>query len=316
MQEDVNYRPIVSTEAPASVEQNLIPESEYRQSLIALNRTGILSILPESERLGVVGVDGKEYPSPTWAEVQEVLALNHELVETKRLQGFTKLQLTPLAVPIPTLIDRAERAIIKHSHEGKIFQTKTNPNDSDIAARVDVDEPVWVWDTVREAIKANEVVYFPSQFDTNHHGKSKEQVIKDPRICSIPGWSIGLVENMNTLPQQGSGKTVGGRKQLENNQTPRDYLKSLQPPSYQNESGWTYEDFLTDFLVNLEQNNQVTHEWAKNSALWMVGTYLPASASVPNGYWNRGNGRLDVYASVPDARLETWGGRSTVRLGT
>jgi hypothetical protein len=116
------------------------------------------------------------------------------------------------------------------------------------------------------------------------------------------------------LPRQGSDKTIGGRKQLENNQTPHDYLKNLQTSQYQGESGWTYEDFLTDFLVNLEQTNQVSHEWSESSALWMVGAYLPGSASVPIGYWARGSGRLVVDAGGPDVRGEDWGVRSTVRL--
>jgi hypothetical protein len=315
MQEDINYRPNLQPDQSIEIENNLVQESEYRQSLMALNRAGILSILPESERLGVVGIDGKEYPAPTWAEVQEVFENNQELAETKRAQGFTRLQLTPLAVPIPVLINRAEKVIVKHSKEGKIFQTKTNPTDPDTVARVDTNEPVLVWDTVNEAIKTNGIVYFPRQFDTNHHGNSKEQVIADPKVCAIPGWSIGLVEDMNVLPQQGNGKTTGGRKQLENNQSPRDFLKSLQGSQYNGESGWTYEDFLANFLTQLEQTNHVSHEWSENSALWMVGSYLPGSANVPSGDWNRGYGRLDVIAGDPGYRTGRWGVRSTVRLG-
>lgn len=315
MQEEVDYRPALQPETDSTLERSPILESEYRQSLVALNRIGILSILPGSEKLGVIGVDGKEYPAPTWAEVQEVVESNRELVEQKQAQGFTKLQLTPLAVPLPILIDRAEKVILRHSQDGKIFQTKTDPNSAEVVARVDSDEPVWVWDTVREAIKTDDIVYFPSQFGSDHKGKSKDQITRDQRICFVPGWSIGLIEDTNTLPYQGSGKTVGGRKQLENNQTPLDYLKNFQTSQYQGESGWTYEDFLTDFLVNLEQTNQVSHEWSESSALWMVGAYLPGSADVPAGYWTRGFGQLNVDADVPDARSEYWGVRSTVRLG-
>jgi hypothetical protein len=316
MQDEVDYRPARQPGADPTLERGPILESEYRQSLVALNRVGIVSILPESEKLGVIGVDGKEYPAPTWAEVQEVVESNLELIEQKQAQGFTKLQLTPLAVPISILIDRAEKAILKHSQDGKIFQTKIDPNSAEVVARVDTDEPVWAWDTVREAIKTDDIVYFPSQFGSDHKGKSKDQITKDQRICSVPGWSIGLIEDTNALPRQGSGKTVGGRKQLENNQPPHDYLKNLQtPPQYQGESGWTYEDFLTDFLVNLEQTNRVSHEWFESSALWMVGSYLPGLARVPDGGWDRGRGQLNVDADGPGHRNKRWSVRSTVRLG-
>lgn len=39
-------------------------EKEYTRCITALSHTGILTLLPKSERMGVIGIDGKEYPSP------------------------------------------------------------------------------------------------------------------------------------------------------------------------------------------------------------------------------------------------------------
>lgn len=299
---------------PTVAEHEILPISEYRQALTALNRTGILSILPVSEKLGVIGVDGKEYPVPTEAEVKEIFDRNHQLIETKKRQGFTRLQLTPLATPISLLIARAEKQIVKHNHEGKIFRSTRNSGDSNITAFVDTYEPIWVWDIVKEAISSDEVVYFPKQFDTNHGGKSKDKVITDSKICAAPGWSIGLVEDNKFLPIQGSGQTIGRRKQLENNSTPRGYVKSLQTGVYKGETGWTYEDVLTDFLVNLENTNEVSNEWYGKNGLWLVGSYLPELAYVPCSYWFRDVG-LSVNADKPDYRDGYLGVRSTVRFG-
>ncbi|HEX6977627.1 MAG TPA: hypothetical protein VF185_04740 [Patescibacteria group bacterium] len=299
-----------------AVEQETLPISEYRQTLIALNHTGILSILPVSEKLGVIGVDGKEYPAPTQAEVREIFDRNHRLIETKKAQGFTRLQLTPLATPISLLIARAEREIVRHADEGKIFQTKKLPSDSETPTRVDRNEPVWIWSTAREAIKASDgIVYFPKQFDGNHKGKTKMEVISDPKICPIPGWSVGLVEDTPVLPQAGHGVTTSGRKQLETNLSPKDYIKALQGSVYKGETGWTYEDILTDFLVNLHNTNQVSNEYYENSAVWLVGSYLPGSAFVPYSSWDRGDGQLVVNAYDPGVQNENLGVRSTVRLG-
>jgi hypothetical protein len=313
MQEDIDIRTRFP-EDPTETEFDRHIESEYRRNLVALNRTGILSILPDSERLGVIGFDGREYPVPTQEEVKDVISRNNELVKTKEAQGFTRLQITPMAAPIPILIARAETEILKHAREGAIFQSKQSPHDQDIAVDVDKDEPVWVWNRVKEAISANEIVYFPHQFEGNHKGKTKGEIVNDPSVCAVPGWSLGLIEDTTRLPRQGQGKDIGGRSQLENNLTPKDYLKSLHQATYLGETGWTYEDFLTDFLVNLQNTNQVSHESYEYSALWLVGSYLPSSASVPDGSWDRGNGRLYVSAYDPDFRAEGWGVRSTVRL--
>ncbi len=34
-------------------------------------------------------------------------------------------------------------------------------------------------------------------------------------MCAVPGWSVGLVESLPIMPQQGRGETLGGRRQLE-----------------------------------------------------------------------------------------------------
>jgi hypothetical protein len=44
---------------------------EYARTIIALNRTGILTLRPQSENLGVIGIDGKEYPVPTQVKVYQ-----------------------------------------------------------------------------------------------------------------------------------------------------------------------------------------------------------------------------------------------------
>jgi hypothetical protein len=51
-------------------------EKEHARTITALNRTGILTLLPRSENLGVIGIDGKEYPTPTQEQLQEVFTRN------------------------------------------------------------------------------------------------------------------------------------------------------------------------------------------------------------------------------------------------
>jgi hypothetical protein len=53
----------------------------------------------------VIGIDGKEYPAPTCHQVGEILIHNSSYIEKKMQQGFTRLQITPIAAPASKLID-------------------------------------------------------------------------------------------------------------------------------------------------------------------------------------------------------------------
>ena len=102
-------------------------EKEYARTITALNRTGILTLLPRSENLGVIGIDGKEYPVPTQDQLQEAFTRIKELVDRKLRQGFTQLQLTPIAMPASQFIDRVKTVVLKHPAVGKIIKTYRQP---------------------------------------------------------------------------------------------------------------------------------------------------------------------------------------------
>jgi hypothetical protein len=297
-------------------------EKEYARIIPALTQAGILALLPRSKKLGVIGIDGKEYPVPTQEQLQEAIKRNEELVDRKIRQGFTQLQITPIAMPISRLIDRVRAAVHKHAAAGEIIQTKQNSTDADIPVRVNTGEPIWIWARVRQALDTPNLVYFPEAYtDSSHQGFSKEEVMRKTRICVVPGWSAGLIEPIPIMPHQGQGKVIGGRKQLEEYSTPREYLRTLSTPSYQGETGWTPEDFLTHFITRLETTNQVSHDRHDGNALWLLGSYMPNSMPhaelVPVGYWDRDAGRrLRLSAHRTGNRLRTWVARSTVRLGT
>ena len=81
---------------------------------------------------------------------------------------------------------------------------------------------------------------------------------------------------------------------MEAGSSPREYLRTLSTPTYQGETGWTPEDFLTHFITQLETTNQVSHDRCDDNALWLLGSYMPDSVPyaelVPTGYWARALG--------------------------
>lgn len=296
-------------------------KKKYSCIIAVLNRTEILTLLPRSGKLGIVGIDGKEYPVPTQEQLQEIFACNKELVERKMQQDFTQLQLTPIAMPTLQLIDRVKTVVLKHAAVGEIIQTKQNPTDADVPVRVRTGEPIWIWDILHQTVDTPNLVYFPQVYTKRgHQGLTKEEVIQKTSLCAVPGWSVGLIEPIPIMPQQGQGKVIGGRKQLETLSTPRDYLRTLGIPTYQGETGWTPEDFLTHFMTQLETTNQVSHDRYDTNALWLLGTYMPNSVPyaelVPTGYWAHATGRMYLSAHRTGNRLKPCVARSMVRLGT
>ena len=296
-------------------------EKEYASAITALNKAGILTLVPRSKNSGVIGIDGKEYPVPTQEQLKEIFTRNKKLVDRKMRLGFTQLQLTPIAMSVSQLMDRAKTAILNHAAAEKIIRTKQKSTDADIPVRVNTQDPIWIWERVRRALDTLEIVYFPQVYSKDdHRGLSKQKAMRSPRLCAVPGWSVGLIEPIPIMPKQGEGKVMGGRKQLEAYSCPREYLQTLTTPAYEGETGWTLEDFLTHFITQLETTNQVSHDRYDSNALWLFGSYMPNSMPkaliVPVGYWSCDAGRkMYLSAHRTGNRLRCCVARSMVRLG-
>jgi hypothetical protein len=293
-------------------------EKEYDRNINVLTRTGILISLLRSRRLGVMGIDGKAYPIPTRDQVKRIFLQNKELVARKVAQGFDCLELTPLAMPALVFADLLKEAIIQYAAKGQIFRTRHSRYEPLIPVRVNSEKHVWIWETLRQALDTDKLVYFPKEYSIHHRGETKSDVIHDGRICAAPGWSVGLVESFPIMAGQGRGKIMGGRKQLEIGHSPSEYLGILQNPAYQGESGRTLEDFVIKFIIRLETIGEVSHDVDDDNALWCLGQYMeiPYARVVPTGRWHRSVGRVRLDAHRTNNKLcaQRWGVSTIVRL--
>jgi hypothetical protein len=295
-------------------------EQEYESIIAALQKSGVMTILPMSRLLGVTGIDGKEYPAPTCHQVSEILAHNNSFIEKKMQQGFTRLQITPIAAPASRLIDCITNSLIRHAAEGKLYQTRQGESSVDIPVQLNKKEAIWMWSRIRQILDTPNLVYFPREYNPyNHQGFTKEEATQNKLLCAVPGWSVGLIESGTIMPQPGQGKTLAGRKQLEGVLHPREFLQILNSIPYQGETGWVLEDFLAYFITQLETTNRVSHDRTDGNALWLLGTYVPDMERMPNlvlvGYWSRGVGRkLYLTSHRTGNRLKMCVARSMVRL--
>ncbi len=135
-------------------------------------------------------------------------------------------------MPALLLINRVKADIIKHAAEVKIYQTRRSSSDPLIPVCVNTEKQVWIWDTLRQALDTEQIIYFPHEYSSNHWGQTKLEVVNDGRICAVPVWFVGLVESSPIMPEQGRGKTLGGRRQLEIYSSTRHYLRTLQRQAY------------------------------------------------------------------------------------
>ena len=288
---------------------------QYRINVLALERSGAISPVLSGKVGFYAEVGGKviECPLPSWQDVQGLIDRNRNLVEQKGEQGFNGLLLTPF-LPYAQWEHLIKLNLLRRNDQGKLFFESRDKSQKE-RATLDREQPIWTWDTLQAAARGGGLIYFPKQYNQSHHGgKTQAEVITDPTICPVPGWSISLIETNHFLPKQGEGKTLGGRKQLEDSQNPQEYLEVLKMPPYQRESSFTIDDALSQFLIKLQTRDEVTHDWNEYNGVWAIGNYEKGSGLVPYVGWLRDYRRLLVYADAPGYRYDLIGARPTVRL--
>lgn len=307
-------------EKPFDLEQWLSSEfkSQYENKSKILNKLGLLDILPESQEIGIVGIDGKEYPFPERDAIEQAIREKEGFFETKIAQGFTELEIIPFDLPLDTLITTLTQQLIKHHQEGKLFHTRKNQDDDSEELQpfdLNEDDPLYIWEGYEQADEQGTLVYDVKEFSSNHQGKTKQELIDSQEVCK--GYLVILREKNVNIPREGKGETIHDRKQFETDQTPKDYLYMLQTQKqYQGESGYTPEEWLVQFLVHLHKTNEVMDDHQRNgSAAFLIGAYFPASDVVPNGGCSRGGRRAGLSGYDPGGRNAYGGVRSAVRIG-
>ena len=302
-------------EAMEALAERLRLREQYFSQVKVLCDSGILENfaatsehpLPEQ---GVYGIDGKKHYLPNYEDILERLKdpEKREILEKKREQGFTKLLLVPFALPFSVLLDRYKQVLLG-------IHKKTGLKATDGSTlELNTEDPIYVWpdliqgdnpDTPKEKRIEYQVKDYEGRTKEARGGRYKSELLNDPENA----WPILLLEDNPDLPVQGQGQTIGGRKQLEANKTPKDYLKLMQEePNHQNEQGLTPEANLTLWLTYLQERKTAIDDWqGSGKANWLVGTYI--SGDVPYFFWSRGGRQPSLDRNDPESRYENDGCR-------
>ena len=97
--------------------RNLDLEKQYADQVDVLRSAKLLETFPDGQE-GIIGIDGKPYPIPSYEQIMERIIAKKELFKTKAEQGFKKLILVPLGMPLSALISEYEQLLLEH-HQGR-----------------------------------------------------------------------------------------------------------------------------------------------------------------------------------------------------
>ena len=245
---------------------------------------------------------------PSYQEIRELVREKREILEKKAEQGFTKVLIVPFGMKLDDLVEKYKALILKHKAENKLFATKEKESDPDEPLDLDTNEPVYTWSEYQGADINGKLVYDPKEFSQNHGGKTKTEILAATQGKPSPAWRVVVIEGDSDIPRSGKGMLCRGRKRLEANKTPNEYLAVIGRGQYENESGATPEEWLMQAMATLEEKNQVIDDYrGKGSIAYNTGACFAASDSVPYVCWRRGNRRASLNGAVRRFAVATSG---------
>src|SRR3989338_10131425 len=214
--------------------------------------------------------------------IGDVLAslIKHPELLAKVEQGFTKVHPVPFGLSPSAFKEPMGSAIRQYHSEGKLRSSDGTK------LKLYASQPVWMWDAYEGADANGSLVYSPERFDPKkHRGETKKEILE---ASQFPGWQVLLIENLKDIPRQDKGQTIGGRKQIEANHTPHEYLELSHTEGHAKEQGLTPEAWQSLFLTRLEETDgEVLDDSQFGSACYCIDADFPSSDLVPYASWSK-----------------------------
>lgn len=245
---------------------------EYSEQVRLLEKIGLLQTLPDSGKLGITGIDQKEYPIPTIAEIAKTISEEKgNLIVKKMGQGFESLIIVPFALPLDEFIKPYTKILrgISLAVDKLLYSSRGNP------LEIDYDHPIQIGPSYYA--HEDHLIYYPQSLSENKHGGKTKRDLLEKGF----GWGIKLIENMRRIPNEEDGFSIGGRECFTTNKLPSEYLRLLQTDAqYQGEQGLTIEDWIMMAINRLEMNRFQIDSIPLDNGCLNLGTYLKNLNSV------------------------------------
>ncbi|MEK7159752.1 MAG: hypothetical protein AAB766_04610 [Patescibacteria group bacterium] len=290
---------------------------EYDAQVRVLHDLRLLEVFPGKDVMGIIGIDGKEYPVPTKADIIAEIKANPEKYEKKMKQGFTKIQLTPFALPLERLTTLLSEKLLDRYNRRALFDVNRD------LMELDIREPLHVWSGFvdpeapegrRGADVTGKSIYHPTSFhQKDHHGQTKDEILKAQAGLPFSGWEVKLIEQNQSVGNVGN---VGGRENFRMGEQPAYYLSLLMSdPQYANEQGLLSEDWLIQILVSLERFKRIDDELRCNLFFGNMWLNPRGSVLVSNGQWSGFVKQLTLFSNYVYSPIGSMHVRTAVPIG-
>lgn len=294
-----------------------------------MNIPGMVGIVePLSDgREGYKAIDGKEYPVPTYAMLQDYFRRRCEQDPVFR-RKFVQQYKHGIMLPVPkgailqSFVESCESTIMKCSQEGKLASGEQTILS---CPRKDTFRGIWLTNEYSTEGKNNEdggvpdetkLLYAPTyENGTIVGGKTKEEYLKD---STFPGWDILFLEQDLTIPAADVDeelRTKEGRTRLKADETPLTYMRKLQEEDqYAGERGMTPEEYLLLVQTIAATQGKVIDDYNNGGKVnYLTGARF-VSGRVPDGCWDQDDARMDLAWNSPASRNDVRGFRPAVKM--
>ena len=321
------------TDSLEYVEEFYHLREQYTSQVSLLEQVGIL------ENGVITGIDGHEYPVPTFEQIAIRLFERRETLETKHDQGFIKLLLVPFGMSLDALKETFKQFLLKYKKSASSFD-------------LNADDPLSMYKVYQGADIGNspKLVYYPLSFTREGHGgKTKAQILKEqaeerwtPASKGVvgekgegtPGWTVHLLQPSNpsdsyslgfaSIPKRDEEKVYGieiPRKDFETGQTPdmyRSILKEAQDDKdspHHGETGMTPEDWIIASMIHLSETGKPLDDWNKGTegGSYLTGAFFPSVvSSVPYVFWSYVRHKANIDSASSTNRNHVVGIRTAI----
>lgn len=304
---------------------------QYTLQTGLLKEVGLVNVRNEIDESGrqreilfITGIDDKEYPLPSLADIFRHMGEKKEILRTKLDQGFNKLLLVPFAMGLKEMFENMEAYLTRHPY---VVGRSSNPTQT---------IHIFPGDECKDADRDEAIVYQPTLFtESGHQGNTKREILSDvSRANQLLGWDILFIQGeergggIRQIPYPERGKEYGQnvpRKDIEAGKSAEAYLEQLQlaqtnPSSpYYGESGMNLEGWLMAFITHLKETGGLLDDQyginADCNAL-LLENHFPAYGYAPHMYYSHAKTQVIVsgtgeYTNKPSERC---GARFVIRV--
>lgn len=258
-------------------------KKQYDQLFELWNGVGLLEFLPNARAAGLIGLDGKEYPIPTFEEVRQRIFSHQDLVKEKVAQGFNQLLLVPFGSPLAVILDAYATFLIHHHQAGtlldvyseELYLKEAKPisflalEEDGSYGSVDATEQL-----AYVSLKKSELsgAKQPEKPFTSNATQTKREL-----LAAGGAWQLLLVSSEVQILKPSDfilKSSKPKRMPLAHEMNPTWYHSELETnPFYRYEEGMTIESWIALAMLYLERDNvQIERVDAENSYCLLTGS--------------------------------------------